>query len=134
MLVAIAASSSAFWVSAGVTVAGLANLLVALTYVVQMLFGGVLLTLDTIPVWIRWLQYVSLFRYSIEAIVVNEVDGLYFNQTINGSSVLVPGSELLSFQGYKTSWLWYDMIGLGGLAVLFLTLTYITLRLIKKEK
>ena len=36
MLVAIAASSSAFWVSAGVTVAGLANLLVALTYVVQM--------------------------------------------------------------------------------------------------
>uniref|UniRef100_A0A1X7TD60 ABC-2 type transporter transmembrane domain-containing protein n=1 Tax=Amphimedon queenslandica TaxID=400682 RepID=A0A1X7TD60_AMPQE len=98
------------------------------------LFGGVLLTLDTIPVWIRWLQYVSLFRYSIEAIVVNEIDGLYFNQTINGSSVLVPGSELLSFQGYKTSWLWYDMIGLGGLALLFLTLTYITLRLIKKEK
>ena len=36
MLVSIAASSSAFWVSAGVTVAGLANLLVALTYVVQM--------------------------------------------------------------------------------------------------
>ena len=35
-LVSIAASSSAFWVSAGVTVAGLANLLVALTYVVQM--------------------------------------------------------------------------------------------------
>ena len=52
----------------------------------------------------------------------------------NGSTVLVPGSDLLSFQGYKTSWLWYDMIGLGGLALLFLTQTYITLRLIKKEK
>ena len=52
----------------------------------------------------------------------------------NGSTVLVPGSEILSYQGYKTSWLWYDMIGLGGLAILFLTLTYITLRLIKKEK
>ena len=51
------------------------------TYSIQ-LFGGVLLTLDTIPVWIRWLQYVSLFRYSIEAIVVNEIDGLYFNQTV----------------------------------------------------
>ena len=32
----VVASSSAFWVSAGVTIAGLANLLVALTYVVQM--------------------------------------------------------------------------------------------------
>ena len=52
----------------------------------------------------------------------------------NGSTVLVPGSEILSYQGYKTSWLWYGMIGLGGLAILFLTLTYITLRLIKKEK
>ena len=52
----------------------------------------------------------------------------------NGSTVLVPGSEILSYQGYKTSWLWYDMIGLGGLSILFLTLTYITLRLIKKEK
>jgi ATP-binding cassette subfamily G (WHITE) protein 2 len=36
VLVSIAASSSAFWVSAGVRVAGIANLLVALTYVVQM--------------------------------------------------------------------------------------------------
>ena len=26
----------------------------------------------------------------------------------NGSTVLVPGSEILSYQGYKTSWLWYD--------------------------
>ena len=126
-----------------------------------------MLTLDSIPVWIRWLQYASLFRYSIEALVVNEVDGLYFNQTMyassllfhslpvspslylrflycivslliflssNGSSILVPGTEILTSQGYKTEWLWYDQIGLGGLALLFLTLTYITLRLIKKEK
>ena len=52
----------------------------------------------------------------------------------NGSSILVPGTEILTSQGYKTEWLWYDQIGLGGLALLFLTLTYITLRLIKKEK
>ena len=39
---------------------------------------SVVLMLDSIPVWIRWLQYVSLFCYSIEALAVNEVDGLYF--------------------------------------------------------
>ena len=27
---------------------------------------------------VTWLQYVSLFCYSIEALAVNEVDGLYF--------------------------------------------------------
>uniref|UniRef100_A0A1X7UXY7 ABC-2 type transporter transmembrane domain-containing protein n=1 Tax=Amphimedon queenslandica TaxID=400682 RepID=A0A1X7UXY7_AMPQE len=81
----------------GVTVAGLANLLVALTYVVQMLFGGVLLTLDTIPVLIRWLQCVSLFRYSIEAIVVNKIDGLYFNQTISPGVYFFPAPASLAF-------------------------------------
>ena len=39
---------------------------------------SVVLMLDSIPVWIKWLQYVSLFCYSIEALAVNEVDGLYF--------------------------------------------------------
>lgn len=35
-LTAVAATTSAFWVSAGVKVAGVANLLVALIYVTQM--------------------------------------------------------------------------------------------------
>ena len=121
-------------------------------YCIFFSFLVVLLTLDSIPVWIRWLRYASLFRYSIEALAVNEVDGLYFNQTMyvsslslyllyimsihflycifslsislslflssNSSSVLVPGTEILTSQGYKTKWLWYNQIRLGGLALI----------------
>lgn len=30
------------------------------------LFGGFLVSLNSLPVWLRWLKYLSLFRYSIE--------------------------------------------------------------------
>ncbi len=52
----------------------------------------------------------------------------------NGEYVIVNGSSILDSQGFKVEWLWYDQIGLAGLCVLFLTLGYITLRAIKKEK
>ena len=30
------------------------------------LFGGFLIALDSLPGWIRWMKYLSLFRYSVE--------------------------------------------------------------------
>lgn len=36
-----------------------------------MLFGGFYANLGTIPVWISWLQYVSLFKYFFGALILN---------------------------------------------------------------
>ena len=44
------------------------------------------------------------------------------------------GRELLERQEFNPDWLFYDWIGLFGYISIFLILTYITLRLIKKEK
>ena len=84
--------------------------------------------------------------------MINEIEGLQFNQTMlvkkytasaiiyfnfihsNDMSVLVDGSDILDSQGFSTDWLWYNQIGLAGMCVIFLTLAYITLRAIKKEK
>ncbi len=52
----------------------------------------------------------------------------------HGEYVIVNGTEMLESQGFRVDWLWYDQIGLAGLCLLFLTLGYITLRAIKKEK
>ena len=52
----------------------------------------------------------------------------------NGEYVIVNGTEILESQGFRVDWLWYDQIGLAGLCLLFLTLGYITLRAIKKQK
>ena len=39
-------------------------------------------------------------------------------------------------RGYETHavWLWYDQIGLAGLTIIFLSLTYFNLRTVKKLK
>ena len=47
---------------------------------------------------------------------------------------MINGSTLLTKQGYEVDWLWYDQIGLGAISLLLLSLAYLTLLLIKKEK
>ena len=33
---------------------------------VYKIFGGVLIGLNSLPLWIRWMKYISIFRYSLE--------------------------------------------------------------------
>jgi len=37
-----------------------------------MLFAGLYANESSIPVWIRWFQYVSPFKYAYEAAITNE--------------------------------------------------------------
>jgi ABC-type multidrug transport system permease subunit len=37
-----------------------------------MMFSGLYNKLDSIPVWIRWLQYISPFRYGLHSVLLNE--------------------------------------------------------------
>ena len=30
------------------------------------LFGGLFISLDSLPVWLQWLKYLSVFRYGVE--------------------------------------------------------------------
>ena len=87
MLTSIASTCMAFAISAPFTVVAMANLLIALCFVLQMvsllwifgfrydfsfydvimqLFGGFLISLDSLPVYVSWLKYLSIFRYATE--------------------------------------------------------------------
>ena len=41
------------------------------------------------------------------------------------------GNEVLIYRGYHTDWIWWDQIALGGTALLWLTLSYIVLRVVR---
>ena len=92
MLTSTASTCMAFAISAPFTVVAMANLLIALCFVLQMvsllwifgfwifgfrydfsfydvimqLFGGFLISLDSLPVYVSWLKYLSIFRYATE--------------------------------------------------------------------
>lgn len=84
-LASINSASIAFAVSAGTGVTAIANLFIAMTFVLSMvciritnvcndyafyfivqLFGGFLIALQSLPNWLQWFKYASFFRYATE--------------------------------------------------------------------
>jgi ATP-binding cassette subfamily G (WHITE) protein 2 len=137
-LTAICGSAICFAVSASVRVYAIANMLVSLVFIVMMIFGGLLINIASLPTWLRWLQYLSVFRYSLNMLLINELSGLTFNGTATDNVVLVvTGERYLVEQGiaYETLWdRWQNIMGLGIMATGIMLLAYIQLRRIRKLK
>ncbi|CAI7855355.1 unnamed protein product, partial [Closterium sp. NIES-53] len=47
--------------------------------VVLMLFGGFYVNIDSIPVWIRWVRYISPIQWGFVGLAVNQFEGLTFS-------------------------------------------------------
>jgi ABC-type multidrug transport system permease subunit len=77
-LVNVCAVSIAFFISAGVRNGEIANLMIVLPFIFSLLFAGLLISLDSLPVWVAWLRYFSFMKYGIEAFSINEMTGLRF--------------------------------------------------------
>lgn len=43
-----------------------------------MMFSGMYNRLDSIPIWIRWVQYISPFRYGLHSVLLNEFNSEKF--------------------------------------------------------
>jgi len=137
LLTSLCACGVAFFVSACVRTFAIANLLIALPYVFMMVFGGVLVNLNSVLDWLSWIKYVSIFRYAIESLEINELHGMNFTCPRNASvfgQCVSRGDEYLASQGISVSDLWYNEIALASMTVILMTFAYIALRLIKKEK
>ncbi|KAJ3335669.1 Talin-1 [Gonapodya sp. JEL0774] len=55
---------------------GLANLISTLVMLFAMLYGGLLLNKASVPEYLGWLRNLSFFNFAVEALIVNEVNGL----------------------------------------------------------
>nr|CAH8848314.1 unnamed protein product [Trichobilharzia regenti] len=140
-LTTLAAAAIALFISASVTVFGLANAILSIMYVFMMAFSGYLINLKSMAVWLSWLRYFSLFRYSMGGLLAMEMTPLRFcpmdtsNTTIqrqcqNGTTYL-EDQEI----PYKTTWdLWYNVFGQVVIMIIFYILCYIQLRLLNKYK
>uniref|UniRef100_H2Z7M0 ABC transporter domain-containing protein n=1 Tax=Ciona savignyi TaxID=51511 RepID=H2Z7M0_CIOSA len=119
VLTAVCASSMAFLVSASVRVFAIANAVVALPYILMMLFGGFLVNIGTLLDWLEWVKYVSIFRYGINVIFVKAFS--FFSTT---------GEIYMEAQGieYGVWGLWVNIVALGSMCFGFLFLAYIQMR------
>ncbi|BFZ20136.1 hypothetical protein BsWGS_23175 [Bradybaena similaris] len=129
--VTFCAAGLCFLYSALVNVYAVAQLMLALSYIIMMMFGGFLIQLDSVGPWLHWAKYFSIFKYGLEILYVNE----FKDRQFCNNSTCVSGNYFLEMQaiGYKEPWdLLQNYTGLLIYASCLFCLTYIQLRIIKK--
>ena len=134
----------------------IAALMSGFLYILMMIFSGILLNVDSLPVWLRWFQYFSLYRLALLTLFISELVGVEFcldsyrKLTSNGTcfnatysfagqtiSTIHTGEEYLGSHGiqYREPFdVWRGVLGLFIYAIILFIFAYIALRLLKKEK
>ncbi|EYC09167.1 hypothetical protein Y032_0062g3395 [Ancylostoma ceylanicum] len=98
----------------------------------MMAFGGFFITYDAIPFYFTWLSQLSYFKYSYEALAINEwetVDMIpgCLNHTLKISNCPKSGAEVLEqidFDGFSK---WMDVLILVAMFVIIRVVAYVAL-------
>jgi len=145
LLTSLAATAVALLFSATTRQHGIATVLTAMVWTCMMIYSGMLVLVDTVPAWLRWIKWLSIFRYSMNAFEVNELKDLFVCDPLGTSSDnstahhLLPkyncsGNVYLEDQGIAFTRpldLWVNECALAALTCAFLVLTYVQLRTTK---
>uniref|UniRef100_A0A8C1J9Y8 ABC-type xenobiotic transporter n=1 Tax=Cyprinus carpio TaxID=7962 RepID=A0A8C1J9Y8_CYPCA len=131
ILVSCAAVSMTMAISADQSVVAVANIFMTISFIFMMIFSGLLVNLKSIMDWLSWLKYLSIPRYGLVALEINEFVGLKFCGNV---SAVMSREQHLTFQGIDySSWgLWHNHIALTLMTLIFLIIAYIKLRFIPK--
>lgn len=113
---------------------GVANLIGSLVMLFSLLFAGFLLNHDATPKGALWLQYLSIFHYGFESLIVNEVVELTLIDEKYGLDITVPGGAILSSFGFDNRALWDDIRNLGIFAATFIVLAYGAMHILLVER
>lgn len=124
----VCAGSISICISIVTPTVGQANLIAAVWFLIMLLFGGFLLNVDTMSEWYEWLKYASIFYYSFEILMTNELAGLVLSFDAPGyPAIPVYGEVFLETIGMNVDDQIRDLICLCGLAAGFCVLAYLLL-------
>ena len=132
IMATVPATAMAVWTGNLTSNAHIAYISVAMIYRISFLFGGMLIRLDDIPVWLRWLQYLSIFKYGFSNLTYNELRGLTFDEcgSYRNETCEMSGDMYLQSQGIVggSELIWTNIGALAAITVVFLSLAFIMLR------
>uniref|UniRef100_A0A673X7I0 ATP binding cassette subfamily G member 2 (JR blood group) n=1 Tax=Salmo trutta TaxID=8032 RepID=A0A673X7I0_SALTR len=134
-LVAYTATAMTMAISADQSVVAMANIFMTISFVFMMIFSGLLVNLPSIMNWLAWLKYLSIPRYGLTALEINEFVGLNGERLVfSPSHSRCTGEQYLDYLGIEyTTWrLWENHVALAIMTLIFLVIAYLKLRFIKK--
>jgi hypothetical protein len=107
-----------------------ANAIGPVFIIVGILFGGFYIQVSSLPVVLDWFPYMSLFRWSFQALTINEFAGETFScSSSNTNNCLLTGEDVLQTLSYSGHTVRYPLFGLGMILIAFLAGLYIFLLL-----
>ncbi|KAK7739860.1 FAD-dependent urate hydroxylase [Cytospora paraplurivora] len=130
----LAAASICLFIGIVCRDSSVANLIGSLVMLFSLLFAGLLLNQDKIPDGAKWLQWLSIFHYAFESLIVNEVSKLTLVDKKYGLDITVPGAAILSSFGFNNGAMWKDIACLGVYAAIFVVLAYGAMHILLVER
>lgn len=132
-LTALTGSAIGLMLGAVTADASVATAMSPVVIIPQMLF--VLVSKNTVPVWLRWLREISVVRYAFEAFLINEVEDITFRCTDgerlpNGLCPIQTGKDLLEQREANDdpSGIGFRIGMIAAFYVVYVVLTYVGLR------
>ncbi|KAH8361040.1 protein white [Drosophila serrata] len=102
-----------------------------------LLFGGFFLNSGSVPVYLKWLSYLSWFRYANEGLLINQwadVEPGEISCTSSNTTCPSSGKVILETLNFSAADLPLDYVGLAILIVGFRGFAYLALRLRARRK
>ncbi|MES1912797.1 MAG: hypothetical protein MHM6MM_005019 [Cercozoa sp. M6MM] len=108
-----------------------------LAFLPSMLFAGFYVNLDSVPDFISWLQYISVFKYTFSLVMANEFDGLELScrereliKNPQGDLVcpITDGQQVLDRWAVSTDDIPQNFLLLAAITIGFYTIAFFTLR------
>ncbi|KAI8867071.1 P-loop containing nucleoside triphosphate hydrolase protein [Ramicandelaber brevisporus] len=108
----------------------MAQVLCPMIITVYLLFGGALHNNRDIPVYFRWIRYISMMTYASNGLMLNEFRGLHFSCSIDAAVVgcVTRGEGVLQRFHLDDFSIAQCAYALSGMIVVYLLLTYLALR------
>lgn len=116
----------------------IANIVAPFFSVFNLLFAGFYINVDSIPVYWTPFKYLSFVRYTFEALVVNEFQGLEFDcddDDYGGEGgCYETGDAVIGSLGFRDVSKYENIYILAGMICGFMIICYLGLRFLNKEK
>ncbi|KAL7787470.1 P-loop containing nucleoside triphosphate hydrolase protein [Trichoderma ceciliae] len=115
-----------------------ASLIANFAFTLQSIACGIFIQVDTIPIYVRWLKWVTWSFYTFGAYCGNEFQGSFFDCPESGgpsnpACLQYTGEFIMSSLGFPTNWVARPIVSLAAFVIFFFILSAIGLHFIKVE-
>ncbi|GKT64117.1 ABC transporter [Colletotrichum tofieldiae] len=115
-----------------------ASLIANMVFTLQSMACGMFIQANSIPIYVRWLKWITYSFYSFGAYCGNEFEGKFYDCPLEGGisnpeCAQYTGRFVMDSLGFPSNWIWRPIVVLAAFVVFFCALSAVGLQYIKQE-